>query len=520
LPPGYIQGFEVTLRKDYTVLVTGGSANVGGRQVTLSEDHQLTLQDWIVPRMDTPQHYYLYLSKDGNIYVDIVKPKFDSFYGYYAQPAQGWRVIGKMFVKSTDIIYAIKDVGRSGRTVTVAPVDYIGYADYYCDGVSDEILINAALIYVWSAYQGGTVQLLEGTFNIASSVYNTFSNITLNGSGNGTIISGSATAYIKFEGTVGVPITKVKISNLLIYNSWITFIYTNNSTIYQVTIRQPNSDSTKGAINLDSGTADSITNCFILGESTGDTRRGIRASGSQNIISGNTIQGLRASTGILSGIVSVGGYAVISNNVIYDLSDSAASLTTGMYVYSDYNIISGNRIEQVKNTNTASFGKGINTASGTWNSITNNYCINNGSDLDISNTNSCNFLDAATDTQCYSNSWQSPVAGEPSLGTPHVHSVLLNNNSSYAGAATETLTASGVPTGTKAIAITGYLNSAGTQAFSFTDVAGTIFILSVCNAGTNGNFYGVVPLDSNKQFKFVHAAAVTGMYSYYTLYDI
>jgi hypothetical protein len=107
LPPGYIQGFTITLRKDYTVLITGGQANVGGLGVIMADDHQLTKDDWVAPRMNTPQHYYIYLAKTGHIYVDIVRPRFNSSFGYPEQVDYGWRCIGKLFVRDTDIIYAV-----------------------------------------------------------------------------------------------------------------------------------------------------------------------------------------------------------------------------------------------------------------------------------------------------------------------------------------------------------------------------------------------------------------------------
>lgn len=106
LPPGFINGFTVLLRKDYTVMIGGGAANVGGIQVKLDEDHQLTLQDWVVPRFNSPNHYFIYLAKDGHIWVDIVKPVYNAVYGYYEQPREQWRMLGRLFVVDTDIVFA------------------------------------------------------------------------------------------------------------------------------------------------------------------------------------------------------------------------------------------------------------------------------------------------------------------------------------------------------------------------------------------------------------------------------
>lgn len=115
LPPSYLQGYGVLLKKDYTVTVTGGAANVRGKQVKLEEAHVLNLQDWVAPRMDTPQHYYIYLSLEGNLYVDIVAPVFSDFYGYYEQPDTGWRALGRVFVKSNTTIFASPVLLYPGR---------------------------------------------------------------------------------------------------------------------------------------------------------------------------------------------------------------------------------------------------------------------------------------------------------------------------------------------------------------------------------------------------------------------
>jgi hypothetical protein len=80
--------------------------------------------------------------------------------------------------------------GTDVAVVTVAPANYTGQADYYCTGVDDQLIINAAIEYVSEAYGGGKVQMLEGTFNLKHGVkiYGVLvtANVTLLGSGNGT----------------------------------------------------------------------------------------------------------------------------------------------------------------------------------------------------------------------------------------------------------------------------------------------------------------------------------------------
>lgn len=413
LPPAYISGFEVTLRKDYTVLITGGVANVGGRSVTVSVDNTLTLQNWVAPRMDTPQHYYIYLSKDGVVYVDIVKPKFDSFYGYYCQPDTGWRSIGKLFTKSTNIVYAIKDVGRSGRTVTVAPKDYVGYADYYCDGVSDEILINAAIIYEWSAYQGGTVQLLEGTFNIETSIILTnYSNINIIGIGAGSIIKVSST------------FNDINYTAIIAYNSTICF----NLSVKNLTIETSLTEAALMSMYFYNVSGGIISNIYCKEPMTGvlinnsyniiitdnifDGNLHERIQDvygiicySDSIIQNNVVKKLR-SVNTVFGIRSSSG-AIVSGNLISDLSTSGAvSQCAGISLITvSYTQFNNNRITNCKTTGGGS-AYGIRISNGTSNSFTSNYCYNNGSDAGVANTNLNNFSDAGTTTQVHGNSWQ------------------------------------------------------------------------------------------------------------------
>jgi hypothetical protein len=431
LPPAYIQGFEITLRKDYTVMITGGSANVGGRQVTLSLDHQLTLQDWVAPRMDTPQHYYIYLSKDGNIYVDIIKPKFDSYYGYYQQPDTGWRVIGKLFVQNTNIIYAIKDVSRSGRTVTVAPKDYIGYADYYCDGKSDEILINAAIQYEWSAYQGGMVQLLEGKFHINSAI-NLLSYISLVGLGDGTVLEKNISSgyEISISGTSSVNILGVKIQNIKLTRNSLDVIpnsiystYANDLILQDVTIE----GMLGNTVYCQDDLGVSIIN-LVIDSKNGNSEAGITVW-NDNVdcqylnIKNCTIRNT-SSTTFAKGIscIVTGGHTCrsqILDNNIYNLTGSLAIVTNyGIEINDSNSQISNNRIYNIKNSAAATKVNGIGIVGGTSNSVSSNYCINNGSDTDVANTNGNNYYDGGTSTQCFSNSWQAVSGTKEVAYTP------------------------------------------------------------------------------------------------------
>lgn len=53
-------------------------------------------------------------------------------------------------------------------TVLVAPSTAFVTADYYCDGTADNVQIQLAIDYLSTTFGGGTVNLLSGTYNIAS----------------------------------------------------------------------------------------------------------------------------------------------------------------------------------------------------------------------------------------------------------------------------------------------------------------------------------------------------------------
>ena len=79
-----------------------------------------------------------------------------------------------------------------GYTLIVAASDSkdIVDADYICDGVADEVEINQALNALPAA--GGIVRLMEGTYNLAASVTIPANDITLWGTGKGTLLQTAA----------------------------------------------------------------------------------------------------------------------------------------------------------------------------------------------------------------------------------------------------------------------------------------------------------------------------------------
>lgn len=114
------------------------------------------------------------------------------------------------------------------------------------------------------------------------------------------------------------------------------------------------------------------------------------------------------------------------------------------------------------------------------------------------------------------NSWQSPVADEPSWGTPHTHYETLISDVDPASAGNATVTVTNVPTGTRGIF--------GYTVFISTATAGRILYIK----DSGGNIYAEprnpttaiygystfsLPLDSNKQFIYsVNNADVDHVY--------
>ena len=307
--------------------------------------------------------------------------------------------------------------------VTVAPNGYTGEADYYCTGVDDQIQINAAIIYLSEAYGGGEVQLLEGNFEIEDSILMNYSNIRLEGVGHSSILRVTSINYYPIYSNS--TIANISIGNLCIDNTYgdqspIRISNAVGIIIQNIKVINP----TIEGISIGSSCSDSkILNNIITGENITYTGQmgGISCYGTLNNIIGNTIKNIR-NTSSVHCIRCNNSNSIISNNNIYDISTSSnISDAIGISIYGDYCEISNNRIEQCKNTGAGvAYGKGIWINTGKIsNKIMSNYCYNNGLDTGIANTNGDNFYDLGTDTQVYSNSWQSPVSGQASYGELH-----------------------------------------------------------------------------------------------------
>jgi hypothetical protein len=103
------------------------------------------------------------------------------------------------------------------------------------------------------------------------------------------------------------------------------------------------------------------------------------------------------------------------------------------------------------------------------------------------------------------NSWQQPVAGEPSWGTPHTHIEALVDAYDPAATTDYTVTVANVPTGTNGIG--GWCDvlsatTAGRSLYIKDASANTWTRISSISTAIPGRGRFLVPLNASKQFKW------------------
>ncbi|GAI13315.1 unnamed protein product, partial [marine sediment metagenome] len=121
-----------------------------------------------------------------------------------------------------------------GRTATivVAAVDASlqsrAQADFTCDGVEDDVELNAALNLLPAS--GGRVVLSEGTFNIVDPIVIPANNITLRGQGRSTFIDGDGLATGE-HGIVISGVTNCTIKKLAIQTQQSGYCHSSSSRL-------------------------------------------------------------------------------------------------------------------------------------------------------------------------------------------------------------------------------------------------------------------------------------------------
>lgn len=228
--------------------------------------------------------------------------------------------------------------------------------DYLCDGTNDQEEINAAISALPG--NGGEVLLLDGTYNVTSSINLNVPNAKLSGSGNSSKIVPSANAIVVNAGCCEVSSLSIECNDSINQNGIIinqisspasTYIVITNNYIYgaHYGIRNNGSDRV-----------------LITNNRCASNRNGIslRDNSNDNIISDNF-----CCNSILDGIYIYSFRGLIANNVVESCG------TEGINLMGSNNIVTGNYITNCN--------KGISLDSRvSYNNISNNYISNNKTD--------------------------------------------------------------------------------------------------------------------------------------------
>lgn len=206
-------------------------------------------------------------------------------------------------------------------------------ADYVCDGVADEVEINAAMNALPAT--GGRVELREGTFTIADSITFPADSITLEGQGRGTLIDGDGLATgvhaIVVSGRDHCAIKNLAIQTEDGGGKTSHCIYLDAAGDYLTIDGVVIIDSDSDAINLyDIVDQLTIRNCVIEGADDG----GIAVYAPTNSTITNNIIQLTGGRGISAYYSATG--VTITNNIITNLF-----IGDGIYIKTGYHVVIG-----------------------------------------------------------------------------------------------------------------------------------------------------------------------------------
>jgi hypothetical protein len=237
-------------------------------------------------------------------------------------------------------------LNNRGNVLTVASSTWAGQADYYCDGIADNVQIQAAIDSL-AAVDGGIVQLTSGSFVINDTIV-LKSNMILRGSGTGDSCylqwdgSGTFTKYIDISSAVKSSIHDITIYGVCATGSPILShaqatmygIYGNNTTcsLTNVEIIALESVYDGGDVaGYGFYKCDNLINCKVasmLVSSTGNTYHAVaRGFYSCNVLTGCTsTDNMAVATNTLSAIAAVYDFhtCTLCNNCI-----GGNAITTG-----------------------------------------------------------------------------------------------------------------------------------------------------------------------------------------------
>lgn len=246
-------------------------------------------------------------------------------------------------------------IPKTEGVVSVASSDYLGAADFYCDGTEDEDEINAAITLA-GTLDGGEVRLLGGTFNIDDAV-NLVSNVFLDM--NACTIVATGTGCLTISGTIGTDLEMSGIRNGTITadgidGNVISSEYADNVFINGVAMSGFNGSG----IVLGLGTSNlTIERCIIhdvglyginaanIEENISIRNNRIYNCGSNgvSITEIGSIENNHIGDCVGAGIVSSGNDARISNNLVERCGlRRFATMIPGIGVTGDYNLVTTN----------------------------------------------------------------------------------------------------------------------------------------------------------------------------------
>ena len=286
-----------------------------------------------------------------------------------ANPAQGQDAVNLRYVQAN---FAPKDsAGSSGKRTCrfVVGTSTAGWTesdcDYLCDGVADQVEINAAIQALPSG--GGEIVILDGTYNITATIAMDKDNVKLSGNGNATVLKRMWDSSTQ-EGVITITATNggCCVENIFIDGNKSVYSSSPNHGIYlssssNNTITGNTCNNNSGGIYLSS----SSSNNTITGNTCNNNSGGIYlSSSSNNTITGNTC-----------------------NNNYYGIYLSSSS---------NNNTITGNTCN-----NNSGYGIYLSRSSNN-NTITGNTCNNNSGGIYLSSSSSNNTI---TGNTCNNNSY-------------------------------------------------------------------------------------------------------------------
>lgn len=237
-------------------------------------------------------------------------------------------------------------VPKEGETLVVAASDSLNVlrADYRCDGVNDEVEINAAIAALPA--NGGSVQLLEGTYVLGTSITMNKAHVKLGGTGHATNITTTSNITM-----INVTAAHSWITELRLYGSATggaqNGIVTSPTTTYCAIYDAYISYMGNCGIIFNGAGQHRVVNCYIgTNKSYGISTV---AGSSEIVISACMFEQPDApSMNIIGGGTTINGCAVWNGGINLDSSGNTVSgcvivvCSTGVYVTEPYNVITGN----------------------------------------------------------------------------------------------------------------------------------------------------------------------------------